>query len=158
MMKAEGYSQLRWKANRYTELLREIRESYQAEVDALEKKKGFFDGMFGFGSSVRNDACNDRFDTKVNEILQQTLTDGATAEEIGDTVCWVLDQVLPQQGMEGIAINLMAIQRHCIPLVNALTAEKAGEISRWYEKNWKRTQRLPVQNELLKALKARAGK
>ena len=147
-----------WNANRYTELLLEAREIYQAEVDALEKKKHVFDGMFGFGSSVRNDACNDRFDSRVNEILQQALTDGATAEETGDTVCCVLDQILPQQGLEGTAINLIAIQRHCIPLVCRLTAEKAGEIARWFEKTWKRTQRLPVQNELLKALKARAGK
>ena len=52
---------------------------------------------------------------------------------------------------------LLASHALAIPLVELLSAEQAREIREYFEGEYPRRERLPVQKELLKALKDRAA-
>lgn len=141
--------------NRYVELLREARETYRAEAEALAKNKHVFDGIFGTGSSVKNNACHDRFDARIEEILRQMTEEGAAAREIGEAVAFVLDGEAKNEAMSSVDIYLIAVQRHCLPLIALMPRESAAGLLERYVRAWPRHTRLPVQAEIVKRLKSR---
>lgn len=144
--------------NSYVGKLREALESYRAEWAALEQNRKPLDGIFGTGSTVKSNACHDRFDSRVEETMRQMETDGAAGEEIGAAVAFVLSMAAPTAEMNSLDLFLVAVQRHCIPLIALLPGSQAAALAQRYEKTWPRRTRLPVQTELLKALKAQAKK
>ena len=143
--------------NPYIEMFQNALSEYRTDLEKLQQSRKPLDGIFGTGSSMKSDACHDRFDNRVQEILSQTVMDKAPTDAIGEAVSYVLSAAMPSQNMNNVDWFLIAIQRHCLPLVDHLTAEAAAVIAEHYEKLWPRRFRLPMQIELLKALKARAN-
>ncbi len=81
--------------------------------------------------------------------------EGASGDEIGEAAAFVLDAAEPGGAMNSLELYLVAAQRHCLPLIGLIPPEQAASLAQRYERRWPRRFRLPVQTEILKALKAR---
>lgn len=141
--------------NAYVDSLREALENYRMELEALEKNRKPLDGIFGTGSSVKTNACHERFDHAVEAVMARLREDGASGEEIGEAAAFVLEMAEPDKRLSSLQLFLIAAQRHSLPLIGTIPREQAVSMARRYEKKWPRRFRLPVQTEILKALKAR---
>lgn len=141
--------------NAYVDSLREALENYRTELKALEKNRKPLDGIFGTGSSVKTNACHERFDGAVEAVMTRLREEGASGDEIGEAAAFVLDAAEPGGAMNSLELYLVAAQRHCLPLIGLIPPEQAASLAQRYERRWPRRFRLPVQTEILKALKAR---
>ncbi len=130
---------------------------YRQDLENCVKKSKPTDGLLGFGRSLKDDPCHDRFDERVKEAVDgicaasPSPADASRAMEAllrHETASWPL----AAQWM------LRAIERHSIPLIPLLTPEAAALFLKEYAAQYKPWDRLPVQQEIYKALKRRAGR
>ena len=125
---------------------------YRQDVEDYERKSKPTDGLFGFGHSLQNDACNDRFDKSVEKAVTSLVIAGPSPEDAERAI-----RMLISQDIQGWPLAaqwmLRAIERHCIPLVPFLTPAAAEALQKEYAGRYRPWERLPVQKQLLQALK-----
>lgn len=136
--------------------LRGLYERYLREVEQLELNRKPGAGYFGIKGGVADDPCHERF----AEALRGFYTDfaagepsSAAARELMACAC-----TLPKEAETPRAAfwMLLAVQGLTLPLVGLLDASDAAALCALYESTYRRSERLPVQIKLIKALKARA--
>ena len=125
---------------------------YDEAVTEVQKNRKMFDGVFGMGNHPGNAPCHDTLDRKI-ETLCREAADAPDAGQIRELLEAVYAAPLGWNGPEYARLMLVAIQRHTLPLIPLLRVEDRAELSAWYQKAWPRRKRLPVQEEVLKALK-----
>ena len=136
-----------------TEQLKKLTENYISETDALLANRKFGEGMFGMADSARNSPIHMEYYNAVEAIIKEGLAgslDSATADE---TVQFLLtaEEAFPCSTLA--SWMLVAIQNHALPLIPLMSKEKREELFTWFNKHVPRLQRLPVQREIIKALK-----
>lgn len=131
------------------EFLHELVKRYADEVTALEAAAKPTDGLFGIGSSPKNDPCHVRF----FETMRQAVSEGDAYEN----VCFLLRAPQDCFVPDSCRLMLEAIHGLAEPLVEKLTAEQCRELMVWYDENVPKRKRLPVQRSLYKALRRGAG-
>lgn len=136
-------------AQELNQLLRE----YDGEIRSLQKNRRFFDGLFGMGGSAANAPCHDRLDRAVEELCGRAAEETAEAPERAELVREILQAQGRWQGPEYARLMLAALQRHTLGLIPLLEAGNRATLLAWYEKEYPRRKRLPVQDQILKALK-----
>lgn len=143
------------------DLLEGLRQAYlvyRKELDEAERKHSPADGLLGFGHSIRDDACHERFDERVSHSVSELCAHSPAPEDAAQAVRLLLlrgpdaDWQLSAQWM------LRAAERHSLPLIDFLSREDAGILHKAYADLYRPWERLPVQKQVLKALKTRAGK
>ncbi len=126
---------------------------YRQDLENYLKKSRPTDGLLGFGHSLKDDSCHDRFD----EHIQQAVQGICEAEPSPETAEKAVRRLLfPEAGQDWpLAAEWMlgAIERHSLPLIPFLTKESAAAILKSYEGRYKPWNRLPVQKDVIKALK-----
>lgn len=131
-------------------------EKYRQDLDDYARKSKPTDGLLGFGHSLKDDPCHDRFDERVKEAVDGVVAAAPTPEDAkqivgmlfrSDTQSWPL----AAQWM------LRAIERHILPLIPFLSPDSAAAFQKEYAARYKPWERLPVQQEVFKALKRQAG-
>ena len=141
----------------YYAALEEAFLAYRQDLDNYVKKSSPMEGILGFGRSLKDDFCHDRFDERVEQIVSRMSEEGPSPEETERFV----RRILLQEGSEPIQWPLAAewmlcaLERHSLPLIPFLSKESAAAIRREYEKRNKPWNRLPVQKEICQALKKR---
>ena len=131
---------------------------YRQDIEDFEHKSKPTDGLFGFGRSLQNDACNDRFDKHVEQAVTDLVSAGPSPEDAERAIRMILSQdtrawPLAAQWM------LRAVERHCIPLTPFLTPAAAATLQKEYAGRYRPWDRLPAQKQLLQALnKAQSDK
>ena len=129
---------------------------YRQDLDNYAKKSRPTDGLLGFGRSLKDDACHERFDERVKEAVDGVIAVSPASEDAARTMKMLLRDDLSAWPLAAQWM-LRAIERHCIPLIPFLTPETAAAFQKEYTARYKPWDRLPVQQEILKALKQRAG-
>ncbi len=130
-----------------------VLSAYQEDLSVLEGSLRPGDGVLGFGRVPGNDPCHDLFDKRAAELAERWAEPDSDREEAAQLVRLMLrcdrELSLPvyAQGM------LVAIQRHAMPLIPRLTEGEARELRSWYEKQYPFYRRMPIQKDLLRALK-----
>ena len=129
---------------------------YRQDLEDFAKKSKPTDGLLGFGRSLKNDACHDRFDERVKEAVEGICAASPAPEDAAKTVDLLLrydarEWPLSAQWM------LRAIERHTLPLIPLLAPEAAAALQKEYAARYKPWDRLPAQQEVFKALKHRAA-
>ncbi len=128
---------------------------YRQDLENYARKSKPTDGLLGFGRSLKDDACHDRFDERVKEAVDGIAAASPTPEEAEKTVGLLLrydarDWPLAAQWM------LRAMERHTLPLIPFLAPQAAAAFQKEYAARYKPWDRLPTQQEVFKALKRRA--
>lgn len=136
--------------------LTEAFENYRAELDKLMQKRKITDGLFGFGHGIKDDACHERLDEQVLEIIKQIAENAPSSEEAEQAIRLLLVREDRTEWIKEAELMLRAEERHALLLIPFLSPEAAGEWYKKYNACYKPWDRLPVQRDVAKALKKRS--
>ena len=126
---------------------------YWQDIETCRKKYRPTDGLLGFGHGLKDDACHERFDERVKQAVIEMAEAGLTpgqAERVLQTLLLRNDINTWHTTAQWM---LIAVQRHALPLIPLLSKEQAASLEASYKERWPRHTRLPVQKDILKALK-----
>ena len=139
------------------EQLKQIYEEYEEKLAQAQKQAGLFAGAFNMGDDPRKDACNQVFYENLGQWASEFLESKPTAENAAQAVQWILEYPARHQG-SGTYWMTYAAQKHAQGLIPTLSSQAAQQLREDFVQWYPRTERMPVQQEVLRALSARAGK
>ena len=129
---------------------------YLAEAEKARQRAGFCDGLFGLGKDPRKAACHDDFYEYVAGWVQEFLEHDPSAAECAAAVEWIVKLASAHWEQKDTFGYLYAIHGHIMPLIPRMDREAAKEVASWYEGAYPRRKRMPVQEQVFKALKKAA--
>ena len=110
--------------------------------------------LFGMSHNPGDKELNPGFYDAVSSCLKKFQSEPYTPEEVSDIVSYMLQASVANADNPIAGLTLVAVHG-LLPLAPMLPAEKAAELVDRYQKQYPYRSRFPVQEELLKALKAR---
>ena len=128
-------------------------EQYLGEAEKARQKAGICDGLFGMGNDPRKAPCHEAFYDFVGKWVKEFLCMAPTADDCAVAAEWLLKIADVHRGQNDIFGYLYAAQGHVLPLITRLDRERARALLDWYEKAYPRRDRMPVQDEVFRALK-----
>ena len=132
-------------------------ETYLQQVKAAESRLKPADGLFGMGEKLSNAPCHDAFVEALRAFLDQPDAK-ADPGQVYQMLATIYRAPFTYPGVHPSAYwMLVAVQGLTQPVIGALRPEDAQTLYLWYQKAYPRRERLPVQNQVLEALK-RQGK
>lgn len=132
-------------------------EAYFEQVRAAEKRLKPADGLFGMGERLANAPCHDAFWKALRAFLEGMDVKEAPGQ-VGQALDFIYRAPFAYPDVHpSVYWMLLAVQGLTQPLITCLRPEDAQALYRWYQKAYPRRERLPVQNQVLEALK-RQGK
>lgn len=141
---------------RMEDLIEAMEQAYSDYRQALEearKKQKPADGLFGVGHSIKDDPCHEQLDKRIKALVRQAAEDGIGPQQAAQAIRLLFTQTSLYPYPVSGQWMLYATERHGLLLVPFLDAEEASRLCREYEKRYKPWNRLPVQQELHRALK-----
>ncbi len=129
---------------------------YRQDLEEYARKSKPTDGLLGFGHSLKDDPCHDRFDERVKEAIDGIIAASPAPAEASRTVKMLLRDDI-QAWPVAAQWMMRAIERHILPLIPFLSPDSAAAFHKEYAARYKPWERLPVQQEVFKALKRQAG-
>ena len=126
--------------------MKNLIEEYIAEVKTVSKNSRPFSGIFGFKGGVGNSPCHLRFYNAMKEVTE---SDDCSAYE---AVSLLLRADSEYEAPNAAKLMLTAVQGLAIPLVEKLDDAQRAEFRQYFDDNIPRRKRLPVQDQLYKAL------
>ena len=140
----------------FPEALRACYRDYEAQVEEAASRARPTDGIFGFRGGVKDDPCHSRFAEALRAMLADYAASEPDPDEVGEVLLFMMEEPRLYRGHPSAAWMLQAVQGLTMDLVPLLRPDAAAALAAAYEKDYPRSKRLPVQNELLKRLKQRA--
>lgn len=129
--------------------LKERYARYEQEAQAVRQKAAPLAGLWGWGDDPRNDPCHSRFYDEVGALAGEL----AQAEEavVFEAVRWLLSapehcECADAQWFE------YAAQGHCRALIPRLSREHRALLLEYFDAQYPKRERLPVQAEIGKFL------
>ena len=136
--------------------LEEAFSDYRKEVEECRRALKPADGLFGFGHSLKDDACHDRFDRRVAQAVAAACALPPSPEEAERLVRRLLLPGDAQPWPPAAEWMLRAAERHALPLIPYLGKAEAAALLKEYTTRYRPWDRLPAQKEVCRALKERA--
>ncbi len=128
--------------------------SYLETAAALERDRRFGEGIFGMKGGPADDPCHERFAEDLRALLESFGAARPSGGELRDVLAWIYDAPQRDRAPKCAYWMLVAVQGLTRPLLGDLAPEDAAALRRQLEKAYPRYARMPVQNELLRELKA----
>ena len=129
---------------------------YRQDLENCARKSKPTDGLLGFGRSLKDDPCHERFDERIKEAADGIAAASPSPEDAARAVKTLLEHDLSSWPLAAQWM-LRAIERHSLPLIPFLAPDTAQVLLQEYAARNKPWERLPVQQEIYRALKGRAG-
>ena len=126
---------------------------YRQDVENCQRNRKPMDGFLGFGRSLGDDPCHERFDQRVQQAVDELCAASPTPEETERAARLLLSRDDMQSWPEACQWMMRAIERHVLPLIPFLSRESAAALLREYSDRYPRWDRLPTQKAVFKALK-----
>ena len=130
--------------------LKEIYQHYYEKAETVRAKASIFDGFWGFGKDPAKDACHEVFYERAQEWVEKF--DDTDPDRVLEVVKFILNAPLEQHA-KGVHDYLFAAHGLILPLIPRLRSADCGELARWYDANFPKRQRLPLQQKVWKTLK-----
>ena len=140
----------------FPEALRACYRDYEARVEEAARRARPGEGIFGFRGGVKDDPCHTRFAEELRKLLADYAASRPDPDEACELLLFMAEEPLRYRGERSAAWMLLAVQGLAMDLTPMLRPDAAAALAAAYEKDYPRSKRLPVQNELLKRLKQRA--
>ncbi len=122
----------------------------------LFAKARLIDGLFGLGNDPKKDPGHAQFYRDVAAIVEELASKPPTSEEAEEAVRWILGGEDLASGSPAAGWMMIAAQQHAEPLIPFLPPEAAAELLRQYSLRYPKRVRLPIQNHLIKSLRAQS--
>ena len=136
----------------YTRKLRELLDEYETAVREASARKTPGSGLLGMGPKRGDDPCHEAFDRKLAALFAAMAAGDAPVGDAAEAIGLLLRAEDDKPWPVEARWMLVAVQRHALPLIPRLPAPRRRELLLAYKKRYPRYRRLPVQNEILKAL------
>ena len=137
-------------------LLRQAYLDFRQDVEAFERSRKPTDGLLGFGKTLQNDSCQERFDQRLSQIVETMRMSSPSPEDAEAAVRLMLFRDHDNAWSREALWMLFAAERHSLPLIPFLTPDAAAACCREYGDRYKRWDRLPAQKQVYAALKKRS--
>ena len=136
-----------------TELLTQLTKDYITETDELIAARRPGEGIFGLPDSAKSAPCHMEYYNKMEAAVRELAGDEPDPETAEQLVRFLLtaEEAFPCSKLS--SWTLLAVQRLSVPLIPYLSEDKRKELCVWFGKKVPRLQRMPVQQEIFKALK-----
>ena len=131
---------------------------YRRELEECQRKSKPTDGLLGFGHSIKDDACHERFDERLKAAVDALCAAKPSPGEARRAAERLLS---PRDGQDwplSAQWMLRAAERHALTLIPYLSREDAEAFFLAYKERYRPWDRLPAQKSVFRALKERAGK
>ena len=141
------------------EALAQLRALYEAYLDktaVLERDRKPGAGWFGLKGGVADDPCHDRFAEELHAYFTALAASGAESAAVREIMEYVISAPQTADAPRAAYWMLIAVQGLTRPLLPLLSAADAQAVGEHLEKLFPRSKRLPVQDELVRALRKRA--
>jgi len=136
--------------------IRALYEAYLDTVGTLERNRKPGEGIFGLKGGPADDPCHDRF---VDD-LTAAIADFAAQEPASGECRAVLEHMFTapscHRALKSAYWILIAVHGLTPPLIGRLAAADAAALHGLYGREYRRWERLPVQKQVLEALKKQA--
>ena len=140
----------------YFDALAQAFAEYRQDLEDFQKKSRPTDGLLGFGRSLKNDSCHDRFDEKVEKIIGGLCAASPAPDTAERAAAILLTPEYDRPWPVSAEWMLRAAERHALGLIPFLTPAAAERLLKAYGARYKRWDRLPAQNTVFEALRKRA--
>ena len=141
-------------------MLQQLKERYQQydeEATAVRKNSSPADGLFGFGNDPKNHPCHELFYDDVGKWTKAFLTQKPDSQQSLEAARFLITAPKTCGGKESYWM-MYAAQGWCRELVCLLDAHGCAELRELYDALYPKRDRMPVHQELYKALKKGAAK
>ena len=137
--------------------LQERYRQYDEEANLVRKKAAPADGLFGFGNDPKNHPCHELFYEDIGKWTKAFLASDPDLEQSCAAARFLITAPVECSSKESYWM-MYAAQGWCRELVCRLDAGDCGKLRDVFDRLYPRRDRMPVQQELYKALKKGAGK
>ena len=137
--------------------LQERYRQYDEEANLVRKKAAPADGLFGFGNDPKNHPCHELFYEDIGKWTKAFLASDPDPEQSYAAARFLITAPVECSSKESYWM-MYAAQGWCRELVCRLDAGDCGKLRDVFDRLYPRRDRMPVQQELYKALKKGAGK
>ena len=135
--------------------LREIYETYTQTVAKIMANASAFDGIWGWGDDPKKNPCHMEFYEAVEQYLRRLLESQPSETALFEAADWIIRTAADHRGT-ATYWYMFAVHGLCRDLVPLLTPEHCASLRDFYDDQYPRFDRMPVQKELYKSLKKRA--
>lgn len=139
------------------EQLQELYAAYEPEATDAKKKSSYFASVLGTGNDHRNHPCHDLFYQGVGAVIGEFLSGAPSEQEVGLILQWLLMTAAAHKN-QPTYWYLYAIHGYAAPLVELADPALCRQLQEQYNKAYPRYERMPVQNNIYKALCKRGKK
>ncbi|MCR5089506.1 MAG: hypothetical protein K6C08_08350 [Oscillospiraceae bacterium] len=128
-------------------------ETYLEQALTAERNRKPGEGLFGFGKKPADDPCHDRFVADLEAMLTEFGETAPSSEETAGVLRRMYEAPRINREPQSAYWVLLAVQKLTLPLIERLDSEDTAKLLEYYRKAYPRRERLPVQDQILAALK-----
>ena len=140
------------RATSYAQKLRDLLDEYETAVRQARARKTPGSGLLGFGPKRGDYPCHEAFDQKLEALFAAMAAGDPPVEDAADAIGLLLRAEEDRPWPEEARWMLVAAQRHALPVIPLLPGAQRRKLLLEYRKRYPRFRRLPVQDQVLKAL------
>ena len=133
--------------------VQDLIEAYAETAESLERNRKFGEGLFGITPGPADDPAHDRFVEDLRQMLNQFGSQNPVSSEVLPVLETIYDAAQNHQSVQSAYWMLMAVHGLTADLIPRLSHEDAAMLLGRYEKQFPRRFRLPVQRQVISALK-----
>ena len=128
-------------------------DEYIETTKRLIANRKFGEGIFGFNDTAKNDPCHINYFNFIEKTINEASESGLSSENAEEIAEFLLKAHAETNCNDLAAWMLIVIQKLALQLIPLLSKAKKEDLLAWYCSYVPRLQRLPIQNDIVKALK-----
>ncbi len=140
-----------------TAAIRKIYDTYLEKAMAAEKNRKPTDGMFGIGKKPGDDPCHAEFADALEAALKEYAASAPDSAAVRELLSFMYTVPKRHEDPKSIYWMLIAVHGLTAELIPQLESADAAALHREYGAAFRRWERLPVQQQIFRAL-AQAAK
>ena len=138
------------------EQVRFLYETYIEQGEKLEANRKFTDGLFGFGKKPSDDPCHANFVQALKEHLEDWTRRGADSARLREAAAFIFQAPKEHEKPLSVYWPLGAAQASVQAVIPGLNREDAQALAEQFKAIYRRWERMPAQEQMLKALEKAA--
>lgn len=131
-------------------------EAYLTDAIQVEKAQKPTDGLFGFGKKAADDPCHDRFVLALENWLKEFAASSPDSSSVRNVLTFIYKTHAENRNYQSVYWMLIAVHGLTRSLIPLLNPADASTLLSEYSSAFPRYVRLPVQKEIMAALKKAA--
>ena len=132
-----------------------IYDDYFRKADNIPAKQKLFGGLFGLSKKPSDNACHEEFSGQLKAALDIAAGECSSAE-LREILGYIFEMPVKHETSADVYWTLTAVQTHTVAAAEKLMPEDAELLAESYDRYYPASRRLPAQNKVYEALKARA--